>query len=140
MDYISGIFSPAGPRRVGFEDVLALQKAPSAVIISTLPADKQSCLIKGTVECGDEETKINAIVAARKMTQTPVLIYGENACDTSPNVKYNQLRMLGFVDVRIFVGGLFEYLLLQDIYGMAAFPTRGEEPDMLCRRPKLAIV
>ena len=33
--------------------------------------------------------------------------------------------------VYIYTGGMFEWLLLQDIYGKEAFPTKGDELDIL---------
>jgi len=60
-----------------------------------------------------------------------LIIYGMNACDESLNYKYNQLAKLGFSNMYVYVGGLFEWLLLQDIYGDDNFPTTKKEPDIL---------
>jgi hypothetical protein len=38
---------------------------------------------------------------------------------------------LGFSDINVYVGGLFEWLLLQDIYGTDEFPTTRIEKDLL---------
>ena len=46
-----------------------------------------------------------------------VVIYGMNAADDSIVRKYNQLTGLGLINVVVYPGGLFEWLLLQDIYG-----------------------
>jgi hypothetical protein len=141
MEYLVSLVSPASAtHRVGFEDVIAMRgragAGAGALIINTLPAAAQHCVIAGTVDCGDEETRINALVRAGAASNTAVLIYGEHACDPAPETKRAQLRGLGFVDVMVYVGGLFEYLLLQDIYGADAFPTRGRETDLLSRRPR----
>ena len=45
--------------------------------------------------------------------------------------KYEQLVALGFTNVYVYVGGMFEWLLLQDIYGSELFPTTSEELDIL---------
>ena len=45
--------------------------------------------------------------------------------------KYNQLNALGFFNVYIYPGGLFEWLCLQDIYGFDDFPTTKIERDHL---------
>ena len=45
--------------------------------------------------------------------------------------KYNQLINLGFANVYIYPGGLFEWLLLQDVYGKDSFPTNIIEIDIL---------
>ena len=53
-----------------------------------------------------------------------------NACDEGIVSKYNQLIKLGF-NVYVYPGGLFEWLLLQDIYGDDSFPTTKKEVDIL---------
>ena len=45
--------------------------------------------------------------------------------------KYDQLIGLGFPNVFIYPGGLFEWLCLQDIYGYDNFPTTIKELDIL---------
>ena len=45
--------------------------------------------------------------------------------------KYTQLLNLGFTNVYIYPGGLFEWLCLQDIYGFENFPTTKKELDIL---------
>ena len=45
--------------------------------------------------------------------------------------KYEQLVGLGFINVYIYPGGLFEWLLLQDIYGSDDFPTTIVDRDHL---------
>jgi len=45
--------------------------------------------------------------------------------------KYDQLVKLGFSNVFIYLGGLFEWLMLQDIYGYDEFPTTKKELDIL---------
>ena len=59
------------------------------------------------------------------------MIYGENSCDNKLVKKYNQLIKLGFINVYIYTGGLFEWLLLQDIYGNDYFKTTTVENDFL---------
>jgi len=41
------------------------------------------------------------------------------------------LLKLGFNSVFVYTGGIFEWLLLQDIYGKDEFPTTSEELDIL---------
>ena len=45
--------------------------------------------------------------------------------------KYYQLQKLGINNIFIYMGGLFEWLLLQDIYGNDQFPTTTEIIDIL---------
>ena len=53
------------------------------------------------------------------------------AADDSIVRKYNQLTGLGLINVVVYPGGLFEWLLLQDIYGNDSFPTTKKELDIL---------
>ena len=45
--------------------------------------------------------------------------------------KYNQLVQLGFTNISVYIGGLFEWMLLQDIYGDTSFPTTSKQLDIL---------
>ena len=45
--------------------------------------------------------------------------------------KYSQLKKLGFTNIHIYFGGLFEWLLLKEVYGSGNFPTDGETIDIL---------
>jgi hypothetical protein len=124
MDSLFSLFR-AAPSRVGFDDVLGAIAAPKThIIISTLPEDKQDVLFPNTLSYRTEEDAVNDLVAAGNTT-IPILIYGRDATDASPDKKYAQLRSLGFTDVHIYAGGMFEYLLLRDVYGAAKFPLEG---------------
>ena len=45
--------------------------------------------------------------------------------------KQTQLKSLGFSQVYVYIGGMFEWLLLQDIYSQSEFPTTTKELDIL---------
>ena len=60
-----------------------------------------------------------------------IIIYGKNTNDENVYKKYNQLKGLGFYNVNVFVGGIFMWLLLQDIYGIDEFPTTTKCVDIL---------
>jgi hypothetical protein len=49
--------------------------------------------------------------------------------------KYNQFLSLGFFKVYLYLGGMFEWLLLQDIYGNKEFPTSNRQLDLLKYKP-----
>jgi hypothetical protein len=51
-----------------------------------------------------------------------IVIYRKNVTDPTVDKKYAQLRGFGFSEVYIYSGGLFEWLLLSDIYGVEEFP------------------
>lgn len=96
-------------------------QAKTILIINTLDAYHQNCLISGTVSIDTEVELINAHL--KKYKDIKVIIYGMNSCDDTCFKKYEQLVKLGFYNVYIYGGGLFEWLLLQDIYGTELFPT-----------------
>lgn len=54
-----------------------------------------------------------------------------NSCDETLSKKYTQLMKLGFFDISVYIGGLFEWLLLQEIYGEELFPTTTYCKDLL---------
>ena len=130
---IATFFSPGIPRKIGFERVLEAQKDPAKyVIINTLPTYEQQCLIAGTLAASDEERVINDLL--NSYSEKTVVIYGRNSADVSPEKKHKQLVELGLRDILVYSGGLFEWLLLQDIYGTAEFPTTSKCRDMLAYR------
>jgi hypothetical protein len=69
------------------------------------------------------------------MNSRTFIIYGKNAVDDSAEKKYQQMNDLGFTELYIYSGGMFEWMLLQDIYGDAEFPTTSRELDVLKFRP-----
>ena len=99
------------------------------LLINTLDYDKQECLIKNTINASNEEELINKYLKNNKSIK--ILIYGENCSDNKVISKYNQLYKLGFVNLYVYLGGIFEWLLLQDIYGDDEFPTSSKIIDLL---------
>tara|TARA_B110001450_G_scaffold939_3_gene1079 strand:- start:5248 stop:5664 length:417 start_codon:yes stop_codon:yes gene_type:complete len=99
------------------------------MIINTLENSNQECLIKNTLSPEEEINTLNNYLKNDKNVN--ILIYGENCCDTKVIDKYNQLYKLGFSNIYIYIGGLFEWLLLQDIYGDDEFPTTTKIIDIL---------
>lgn len=117
-----------------FEDVQTLLKQSDAnYILSTLPDNCQDCLILNTLVCGREEATINAMLQSNRNVR--IIIYGKNCSDESCIKKFKQLQSLGFKNVYVYPGGLFEWLLLQDIYGFDDFPTTKKELDVLRFKP-----
>ena len=66
-----------------------------------------------------------------KIKRSLIIIYGKNSNDITVITKYNQLIGLGFNNVAIYLGGIFEWLLLQDIYGYDNFSTTSKQIDIL---------
>jgi len=104
-------------QRISFEDVQYAQEH-NRLMISTLPLTAQDMLIFKTTSCHHE---INAVEHAIQ-TKEPILIYGKHCNDETIYTKYNQIKKLGG-NVYLYTGGLFEWLLLQDIYGETLFKT-----------------
>jgi len=118
-----------GSRKLNFEDMLWATQNQPTLVISTLSSDKQGCLIAGTIALAEETATVNQYL--QKDPEIRIVIYGESPSDDSIVSKYGQLTSLGFTNVYIYPGGMFEWLLLQDVYGVEMFPTIGTEVDIL---------
>ena len=132
MEYIYHLFMGQAPsvRKVNFEDVqYAIKQRKNYLLINTLDSGEQQCLISKTIGISQEERIINEYL--NKKIDANIIVYDKNA--NAPNLmkKYEQLLGLGFINVYIYPGGLFEWLLLQDVYGKDDFPTTVNELDIL---------
>ena len=116
-------------KKFNFEAVQIARMSKTSLIINTLPEDNQSCIIPGTVSIHDEVNVLNNYLNSNKAVQ--IIIYGNNNNDATIFVKYKQLTSLGFTNVVVYAGGMFEWLLLQEIYGDENFPTTEKEIDIL---------
>ena len=122
-------------RKVNYEDVQYVIKNPeSHILINTLNENEQACLIQNTICIQKEVELINKLIQNGKK-HIKIIIYGRNCNDEKIYIKYNQLVSLGFYDVFIYTGGLFEWLMLQDIYGDKEFLTTKKEIDFLKYKP-----
>jgi hypothetical protein len=135
---LNSLFKPPPKKLIGFEDVkIAIRHSDRYILINTLPSGEQDVLIRTTLPMDREETVINSQINDYNAPDLPVIVYGRNSCDPSAETKHTQLRALGVVDVYIYPGGLFEWLLLQDAYGTDEFPTTNTTPaDTLKYRVK----
>lgn len=121
-------------KKINFEDMQTIIKNPEIyLIINTLPLDEQKCLIINTTLASDEEAIINKFMKENKSIR--IIIYGKNCNDDTINKKYQQLYSLGFYNIFVYFGGMFEWLLLQDIYGKDLFPTTKTDLDILRYKP-----
>jgi len=121
-------------QKINFEDIQTACKNPEIyLLINTLPESEQNCLIVNTVQAQKEEQIINHHMYSSKRIR--ILIYGRNSSDEKVYKKYDQLVKLGFSNVFIYLGGLFEWLMLQDIYGYDEFPTTIKQIDFLKYKP-----
>jgi len=127
--------------RINFENIQKLIKNKNTntndyLLINTLANDNQECLILNTISANNEVEIINNYLKSNKKNVN-IIIYGMNCSDISIVKKYNQLYKLGFKNLYIYIGGLFEWLLLQDIYGDEEFPTTNKILDILKYKGKL---
>jgi rhodanese-related sulfurtransferase len=126
-------------QKINFEDMqFAIKNSESHLIINTLNENEQKCLILNTLPAHEEENVINKLLnnGNRKVN---IIIYGKNSNDNKIYEKHSQLTSLGFYNVYIYVGGMFEWLMLQDIYGDVEFPTTSKQLDILKYKPNKII-
>ena len=122
--------------KISYEDLQhVIKNSDSHLLINTLAENEQNCLIKNTMDYKREEEIINNLLNNGNK-QIKIIIYGRNCNDDKLQLKYNQLSTLGFYNVYVYTGGLFEWLLLQDIYGENEFPTTKKEIDILRYKPR----
>jgi len=121
-------------KKVNFEDIqIILKNQEYYLLINTLSENNQKCLIINTISINQEENIINQNLKINKNIH--IIIYGENCNDETVYKRYQQLFQLGFYNIYIYLGGMFEWLLLQDIYGQEEFPTTNKELDILKYKP-----
>ena len=118
--------------KINYEDMLIAIKTKKT-ITNTLSDIEQTCLIKNTINYKFEEKFINDNL---KNLSCDIVIYGKNSNDDTVLKKYNQLKELGFTNVFIYTGGLFEWLCMQEIYGDDNFPPTGNDLDILKYKSK----
>lgn len=129
-------------RKVNFEDIQNVLNGNNNnyggqyILINTLDntPEAQNCILPKTIHYSEEERVINKFLEKDK--NILIIVYGKNANDASAYKKYTQLVELGFHNVFLYPGGLFEWLLLQDIYSDENFPTTKKELDILKYKSK----
>jgi rhodanese-related sulfurtransferase len=105
-------------------------------MINILNNEDQELLILNTLDYKKEEETINHYL--KKNKNIKIVIYGKNGYEEKLITKYNQLINLGFKNVFIYLGGLFEWVLLQEVYGYEQFPTSIKQKcvDILKYKPE----
>jgi hypothetical protein len=117
-------------KKVSFQDVQYAQSNEHILIINTLPENEQQLVIYKTVLIQNEIAEVERAIQSKNT----IIIYGKNSSDETIYIKYNQISKLGG-KVYIYLGGLFEWLLLQDIYGTELFKTTTKTIDLLKFKP-----
>jgi len=122
-------------QKINFEDVQYVIKNPEThLLINTLNETQQDCLLPNTTNIIQEELLINKLIKNGNK-KINIIIYGTNSNDEKIYKKAQQLTSLGFFNIYVYIGGLFEWLLLQDIYGEKEFPTTFKQLDLLKFKP-----
>ena len=123
-------------RKINYEDLqYVIKNSEIYILINTLNETEQNCLIPNTINIRNEEELINKCIQNGNK-KIKIIIYGRNCNDEKIYTKYSQLTSLGFYNVYIYTGGLFEWLMLQDIYGTQEFQTTKKELDLLKYKPQ----
>ncbi len=119
--------------KLNYEDILYVVQYPGEfTLINTMSLLDQECLIPTTIPALQEETVLNRFLKERNK-ERKIVIYGRNCNDDSILAKYKQISSLGFVNVYVYPGGMFEWLLLDDVYG--DFPVVNKALDLLKYKP-----
>ena len=122
-------------QKINYEDIqYVIKNAEIHLLINTLSETEQECLITNTVNMNKETDLINKFIKTGNKN-VKIIIYGRNCNDEKIYSKYTQLNSLGFYNLYVYCGGLFEWLMLQDIYGHSDFPTTKKELDILKYKP-----
>lgn len=115
-----------------FENVQhAINHPHDFLLVNTLSIETQRCLIQNTIPANDEEHIINEMLHTLHLPDKKIIVYGKYANDPTVERKHQQLSGMGVEHVYIYSGGMFEWMLLQDIYGTEDFPTTSQERDLL---------
>jgi rhodanese-related sulfurtransferase len=117
--------------KINFEDIqYSLKNHESFILINTLGENEQDCILPNTIKPEVEIKLINKLIQNGNK-DVKIIVYGKNSNDDTIHKQYDKLTSLGFTNVFLYTGGLFEWLLLQDIYGENEFPTTKKELDIL---------
>jgi hypothetical protein len=119
--------APSTEKQMNFEDMQGAILNSQVCIITTM--GETECYIRGTTSVRDEEDVVNAHLS--KNLGITIAVYGKNCVDATVSKKCLQLNALGFKNVVPYSGGIFEWLLLQDMYGADNFPTTTPCIDLL---------
>jgi len=103
----------------------------NTLIINTLNSGEQDCLILNTIDYNREQEIFNKLIENYDFKSKKIVIYGKNCNDNSAINKANQLIDLGFQYIYVYNAGLFEWILLQEIYSEEHFKTTSVVTDIL---------
>lgn len=129
------------PDLINFDNMKYAIKQPDRfMIINVLPLHEQDCLISGTIEAHQEEYLLNQMIQSITIPDKKIIVYGKHCNDLDIDKKIDQLQSLGLTEIYIYRGGLFEWMLLQDIYGDVEFSTTKKVLDLLRFKPNTTLL
>ena len=129
------------PELINFDTMInAIRQPDKFIIINVLPLHEQDCLISGTIDASQEEYILNQMIQSITTPDKKIIVYGKNCNDKTIDSKITQLQSLGLNDIFVYKGGLFEWMLLQDIYGDTQFSTTKKVLDLLRFKPTTFIL
>lgn len=132
-------FNQKSVESVNFEFIQDNMKKQEFVLLNTLPNTEQNILIYGTIIASKEEECINKMMSSFNEPDKKIIVYGKNYNDNSAVDKCKQLKTIG-IDCYLYRGGLFEWMLLQDIYGEELFPTTNTHLDLFLFKPCRSLI
>jgi len=96
------------------------------LILSVLPDPilSNEPVIPQTLSPDKEEEILNQLLESGGQENTTLIVYGKNNADTRVFEKYYQLHHRFGFQCSLYLGGMFEWLLLQKIHGEDAYPTQ----------------
>jgi len=94
-----------------------------SLILSTMITQRGSPFILGTLSKQLEEVTLSAMLRTKRFN-IPILVYGHNSFDKTVETMCNILLNRGFTHVFVYIGGMFEWLLLNKLYGNNACPIK----------------
>jgi len=111
-------------QRIRFVGPNAITNPSSTLLLVAAPStDTTPWRIRGTVSASDEERQINRLIDTKNDDFTrkiEIVYYGLNSTDRAPETQVRKLLQYGLV-ASVFRGGLFEWGLLREVFGEAAY-------------------
>ncbi len=103
----------------------AVLSSNPTILIHAMKIEDEHILIHKTLTATEEVDKINLLISEHNFEQN-IIIYGYSHMDLQALLlKKQKLHAYGFDNVFIYLGGMFEWLLLRDVYGEIEFPVDG---------------
>ena len=100
------------------------------ILITVISNHTDATLIKGTLGEAEELRHVNEIIRKKNLDER-IFVYGENCSDSRVYSKARQLKKLGLKEVFVYTGGIFEWMLLGEVFGQDQFPVHGRVTNVV---------